>query len=158
MKTWIKRSLIGLFGASVLFGGIAACSHRHHHHGHAWHQMSEEDAAKLKARLIEKAGSKLELDDAQRAKLSVLADKLREQRNALIGTTTDPRAELRALVSGPSFDRDKARALVESKTTAVQTKSPELIGAMADFYDSLRPEQQARLREYMNGGRGWRRG
>ena len=157
MKTWIKRSLIGLFGASVLFGGVAACAHRHHH-SHAWHQMSEEDAAKLKARLIEKAGSKLELDEAQRTKLGVLADKLREQRNALVGATTDPRAELRALVSGPAFDREKARALVESKTAAVQTKSPELITAMADFYDSLKPEQQAKLRSYMDGGRGWRRG
>ena len=30
MKTWIKRTLIGLFGVSILVGGIAACGHRHH--------------------------------------------------------------------------------------------------------------------------------
>ncbi len=158
MKTWIKRTLIGLFGAGVLFGGMAACSHRHHHL-HAWHPISEQEAAPMKAKLIEKAGSKLELDEAQKAKLAVLADKLREQRNALIGTTTDPRAELRAMVAGPTFDRDKARTLIESKTSAVQGKSPELVAAMADFYDSLKPEQQAKLRGYMEGRRGfWHRG
>ena len=26
MKTWIKRTLIGLFGATVLVGGLAACA------------------------------------------------------------------------------------------------------------------------------------
>jgi Spy/CpxP family protein refolding chaperone len=154
MKTWIKRTLIGLFGASVLFGGLAACSHRHHP-GHAWQQMSEEDAAKMKARIVQRAGSKLDLDETQKAKLGVLADKLREQRNALVGTSGDPRAELRALIAGPSFDRDKARALVESKTAAVQGKSPEVIAALADFYDSLKPEQQAKVREVMQGRRGW---
>jgi protein CpxP len=152
MKTWIKRTLIGLFGAGVLFGGLAACSHRGHH-SVGWHQMSEEDAAKMKIRIVERAAGKLDLDEAQKAKLGIVADKLREQRNALIGTTTDPRAELRALVAGPSFDRDKARALIESKTAAVQTKSPDVITALADFYDSLKPEQQAKLRGYLDQGR-----
>ena len=30
MKTWLKRTLIGVFGASLLFGGLAACAQRHH--------------------------------------------------------------------------------------------------------------------------------
>ena len=30
MKTWIKRTLIGLFGASIVVGGLAAYGHRHH--------------------------------------------------------------------------------------------------------------------------------
>ena len=30
MKTWIKRTLIGLFGATILVGGLAACGQRHH--------------------------------------------------------------------------------------------------------------------------------
>ena len=51
MKTWIKRTLIGLFGAGVLFGGLAACSHGPRH-GHGWQAMSEEDAAKMKSRIV----------------------------------------------------------------------------------------------------------
>ena len=33
MKSWIKRSLIGLLGAGIVVGGISACSHRHERHG-----------------------------------------------------------------------------------------------------------------------------
>ena len=156
MKSWLKRTLIGVFGASVLFGGLAACSHRGHYGGHGSYAMNEEDAAKMKAKMIEKVGSRLDLDEAQKAKLGLLADKLRAQRNALVGSTTDPRAELQSLVAGTTFDRAKAKALVEAKTGAITTQSPEVIAAMADFYDSLKPEQQAKVREFMaSRGRGW---
>jgi Spy/CpxP family protein refolding chaperone len=99
--------------------------------------------------MIDRVSRELTLDDAQKQRLGVLADKLREQRLALVGSTTDPRAEFQALVTGTTFDRARAQALVESKTNAVRTKSPEVIAAMADFYDSLRPEQQQKVREFM---------
>jgi len=155
MKAWLKRTLIGIFGASVLFGSLAACSHRPHY-GYGGSAMSEEDAAKMKAKMIDKVASRLDLDEAQKAKLGVVADKVRAQRNALVGTTNDPRAELQSLVAGPTFDRAKAKSLVEAKTGAITAQSPEVIAAMADFYDSLKPEQQAKVREFMaSRGRGW---
>ena len=40
MKPWIKRTLFGLFGASLLIGGLSACGHRHD--GQGW-QASAED-------------------------------------------------------------------------------------------------------------------
>jgi len=152
MKRWIKRTLIGLFGASILLGGLAACSHRGHHHG----PMSEADAAKLSERIVNKANRELSLDEAQKAKLGVLADAVKAQRGALLGAT-DPRAEVQALVAGAQFDRSKAQGLIEAKTSAVRDKSPALVAAMGDFYDSLKPEQQQKLREFMARGRhGWR--
>jgi periplasmic protein CpxP/Spy len=155
MKRWIKRTLIGLFGASVLFGGLAACSHGPRH-GHGWQAMSEEDAAKMKSRMVEKVAGRLDLDDAQKARLGVVADKRREQRNALVAGG-NPREEVQSLVAGTTFDRAKAKALVDAKTGAITARSPELIAAFGDFYDSLRPEQQAKLREFMSRGRhGWR--
>lgn len=156
MKTWIKRSLFALAGVLALGGTLAACGHNHHH---GWRQMSEADAVEMKTKLVDRVGSQLALDAAQKAKLATLADKLREQRNALVGTTTDPRAELQALMSGPQFDRAKASALIEGKVAAVTTQSPAVVAAMADFYDSLKPEQQAQVREFMNQrghrGKGW---
>ena len=153
MKPWIRRTLIGVFGASVLFGGLAACSHRHD--AYDWHGMSDEDAAKAKARLVDRIGSRLDLDDAQKAKLGALADQLRAQRQALAGAT-DPRTEIQSLVAGNTFDRAKAKAFVDAKTSAIQTKSPELIAALGDFYDSLKPEQQQKVRDFMSRGRhGW---
>jgi Spy/CpxP family protein refolding chaperone len=153
MRPWIKRTFVGLFSATVLLGGLTACGHGHH----AGWQMSDADAQKMRERMIDRASRELALDDAQKQRLGVLADKLREQRQALVGNTSDPRAELQALVTGTTFDRARAQALIEAKTNAVRTKSPEVITAMGDFYDSLRPDQQQKVREFMSRRhRGWR--
>jgi Spy/CpxP family protein refolding chaperone len=112
--------------------------------------MSDADMAQMKTRLVDRAASKLDLDEAQKAKLAVLADQMQAQRKAFIGNTADPRADLQALVSGATFDRAKAAALIEGKVGAVQTQSPAVVAALADFYDSLKPEQQAKLRSYMD--------
>ena len=128
MKTWIKRSLIGLFGVSVLVGGLAACGHRHPGWGGA--QVSAEDAAQWRERLLERAGKELQLDDAQQQRLGVVFDRLREQRNAIAGSTQNPRAELRALIGGERFDSARAQALVDEKTNALRNGSPRGPGSV----------------------------
>jgi len=157
MKTWLKRTLIGALGASLLFGGLAYAQHRHHHHG----PMSDADVAQLRTRLLDKAGRTLSLDAAQQARLATLADALQAQRTVLHPAAEgDPRQMLRALVAGPQFDRSAAQALLDAKTTAVRDKAPAVLSAAADFYDSLKPEQQQKLRELMarGGHHGWDRG
>jgi periplasmic protein CpxP/Spy len=72
-----------------------------------------------------------------------------------MGKTTDPRAEMKALVASDKFDKTGAQNWVTEKTTALQTKSPEVIAALADFYDSLNPAQQQKVREFMEARRGW---
>ena len=152
MKRLLKRTLFGLFGVSILVGGLTACGHGGRHGG--WN-MSDADSAQMRERIVERAGKTLKLDDAQKQKLGVLADKLREQRSALVGGT-DPRADLKALVAGPKFDRAGAQTLVEAKTAALRGKSPDVIAAAADFFDSLKPEQQQQVREFMDKRRGGR--
>lgn len=152
-KPWMKRSLIALTAGTVLFGGFAACSH-HHARG----PMSEADIAQMRERFIGKAERELSLDAVQKAKLEALADALGAQRSALMAGTPDPRAELQALVAGAQFDRARAQALLDAKTGALRDKAPSVVDAMADFYDSLQPAQQQKLRDAMNRGRGWRHG
>jgi len=150
MKTWIKRSLIGLFGAGIVLGGLSACGHRGERHG-----MGGENAGKYQARIVERVSEELELNDAQKQRLVALGERIREQRQALIGKTTDPRAELQALVSGSQFDRAKALAIIEEKTNALRGKSPEVIAATADFFDSLNPVQQQKLRDHLQKRHRW---
>ena len=66
-----------------------------------------------------------------------------------------PRAEMQAIVSGDKFDRARAQSLLEEKTRAVQANSPEVITALADFYDSLNAEQQQKVRDLMQRRKGW---
>ena len=69
------------------------------------------------------------------------------------------RAELQALVAGDKFDKARAQTLVSEKTAAIQARSPEVIAALADFYDSLNPAQQQKVREFMQQrGRWFHRG
>src|SRR5215203_433660 len=144
MRPWIKRTLFGLFGASVALGGLTACGHRHAHE--RWSGMSSEEQAEFRNRAVDRVASRLDLDADQKKRLGALADKLHEQRVALRGAT-DPRAEVRSLVAGEKFDRDKAQALLGEKMTAVSAKSPEVIAAFGEFYDSLSPAQQAKVRD-----------
>ena len=157
MRPWIKRTLSGVFGASVLFGSLAGCSHRMHS---PWGgNMTEAEQAEWRGRMVERASRKLDLDAAQKAKLTVLADALSAQRKAMVAKGGEPRTELKAVLAGPQFDRTRAHALVDAKATAVREASPALITAAADFYDSLKPEQQQKVREVLErGGRrhGWR--
>ena len=62
---------------------------------------------------------------------------------------------MQAIVAGAKFDRARAQTLLDEKTRAVQANSPEVISALADFYDSLNPDQQQKVREMMQRRKGW---
>ena len=158
MRPWLKRSLIGIFGASILIGSMAGCSHQRHH-GYFGDRTSDADRAEKRAHMVDKASRKLDLDAAQKAKLTVLADTLEAQRKSMKASGGEPHAELKAVLAGKQFDREKAQSLVDAKTTAMRSASPAVISAAADFYDSLKPEQQQKVREVLDRWghhRGWR--
>lgn len=152
MKTWIRRTLIGAAATTALLGGLAAWA------GHSHKGCWSENRAEAQACHVDMASRRLDLDATQKARLQALADQLQAQRAALVPEGRTPRAELQALISGPSFERTQAGALLQAKIAAVQLKSPELINAFGDFYDSLRPEQQAQLRDALQRGRHGHRG
>lgn len=152
-KTWIRRSLLGALGASLAVGALTACSHRP-----GWGGHSAEDSARRQEWVVERVTRKLELDAAQQEKLRALAATLQAER-AAFHAQGDPRSQMRALVAGERFDRAQAQAMAEKASEAIRTRSPAVIAAFGDFYDSLNPAQQAQVRERMERRRGWwRRG
>jgi periplasmic protein CpxP/Spy len=153
MKTWIKRSLIGLTSATVLVGGLTACGSRGGHDGEGW---SAERVTEMRGKAIDKISSKLELNTEQKQKLGLLADQIIASRTAFRGDSTNPRAEFKALIAGEKFDRAAAQAILEKKTQAIQGNAPQTLNALADFYDSLTPEQQKQVRDKLEKrGHGW---
>lgn len=148
MKHRIKKTLLGLFGGALIVGSLGACSHG----GHGWH--GDPGSPEARARMVEKIGERLDLDAAQKQKLAVLADKLQAQRAALRGAT-EPREAFRGLFAGNKLDQAGAKKLIDEKTAALQSGSPEVITAAADFFDNLRPEQQQKVRDFMERGRRW---
>ena len=149
MKHRIKKTLLGLFGGALIIGSLGACAQRGHGGMHG--DMGSPEA---RARMVDKIGSRLDLDAAQKQKLAVLADKLQAQRTALRGAT-EPRDTVRGLFAGNKLDQSGAKKLIDEKTAALQAGSPEVIAAAADFFDNLRPEQQQKVRDFMERGRRW---
>ena len=156
MKTWIKRSLIGLTAVTLVLTGLTACGSRGDH-ARGW---SDDRITEMRGKAIEKISDKLELNTDQKAKLGVLADEMIASRKAFKGNSADPRVEMRALVAGEKFDRTKAQTMLDQKTQVVQANGPKMLSAFGDFYDSLTPAQQQQVRAKMDrrGHSWWSRG
>ena len=165
LRTWWRPYAAGVLTTLALAGGVAAYAQAklddmtggmmggmmdgwHHGHGHG-------DAAEHLARAQAMITRQLALDSAQQAKLATLATTLQTQRQALHGSTdAAPHAQVQALIQGNAFDRSAAQALLQTKLQAVQAGGPQVITALADFYDALRPDQQQKLRDFVARGPG----
>jgi Spy/CpxP family protein refolding chaperone len=149
MKPFVRKTLFGLVGGALIVGSLGACAQRGMGGAHA--------SPEARAQMVEKISTRLDLDAAQKQKLSALADKLQAQRAALRGAdgAGDPRAAVRGLFAGARLDQAGAKQLIDEKTAALQAGSPEVIAAAADFFDHLRPEQQQKVRDFMDRGRRW---
>jgi Spy/CpxP family protein refolding chaperone len=113
--------------------------HRHHA-GHG-----DPRSAHWRQRFVDRMSGRLQLDAAQQARLGLLFDRLQAQRLALRGPA-DWRADLHTLVKDDTFDRWHAQDLLNARTQALREHGPQVIAAMADFYDGLQPAQQDRAR------------
>jgi Spy/CpxP family protein refolding chaperone len=148
-----RRIVFGVLATTLVLGGLSACGHRGDHQWGA--NVTQEQFVQQRDKMVDRAASKLDLNVEQKKLLSAVGDKVFEQRKAMMGQTTDPRAELKALIAGPKFDIAKAQTLITDKTTVMQAKSPETLTALAAFYDSLNPAQQQKVRDLMEGRHGW---
>lgn len=189
MTPWMKRSLFVAVTVAAV-GGLAACGHGPMGAGMGgdgqstcgpmgggrmmgMHRgpMSDADQAKMRERMVARATTELSLDAGQKAKLVTLLDTMQQQRAKVMGPRAGagqpgktPRDEFLGLMSGERFDRARAQALADEKGNAMRTAAPEVITAMGDFFDSLKPEQQAKVRDFLSRGgrgmgmRGWQRG
>ncbi|MBW7931073.1 MAG: Spy/CpxP family protein refolding chaperone [Gammaproteobacteria bacterium] len=153
MKTGTRKILVVLTVATLLLGSLTACGTRG---PSGW---SEARATEMSEKMVKRIGNKLDLNTEQKIRLDAVAAAMKAQRKAFRGDSENPRDDIRALIASDKFDRSKAQAMLEQKTTAVQQQGPKVLTALADFYDSLTPEQQQQVRARMDkrrGGRGWR--
>lgn len=161
MKPWIKtfarRGAFAIAGLGLI-GSVAAFAGGPGGHGPRHHPpFGEGDGAQMSARMVERVGQRLELDAGQKERLKKLADTLQAQRKAMQGDRA-PHEQLQALVAGDHFDRAAAQAQAETRAERIRQGSPAVITAAADFFDSLKPEQQAKVREFLKRGPGGPRG
>lgn len=131
------RYLVLLAVIPAVAATLSACGHRY---------KSPEQRADW---MIGRIDSELDLNDGQKAKLMVVRDKMLAARREMHGQDGDQRDRMLAVIAGRSFDRDQAMNLFEEKTATMKQHGPDVITALADFYDSLDETQQRKLREHL---------
>jgi Tfp pilus assembly protein FimV len=60
--------------------------------------------------------------------------------------------DLQAAIAGDRFDVAKAQARIDARAEAMRKDSAPVLAAAATFFDSLKPEQQAQVREMLAKG------
>jgi Spy/CpxP family protein refolding chaperone len=144
MGLWFKPAPAGGF-----FGSMHWFAHRGREGQQAprrlrrWH-----DASAVRDRAVQRVAARLQLDDEQRALLQVFLDRLQAQREALRGAS-DWRTDLRSLVQDDTFDRWRAQDLLHARVQALREHGPQVIAALADFYDRLDAQQQHRVQDWL---------
>jgi len=131
------RYIAAILGAVGIAVAVAGCGHGYRHH----------EPGDYAVRHIEKLGKELNLNEAQTAKLNAVTETLRKGRETMRAKHDEKQKEVLALLDQPKLDRQRALGLVQQTTRDINDHAPEMIAAMGDFYDSLTPLQQQKLRE-----------
>ena len=119
----------------LLMGAASGCGHRH---------ASPEQRAD---HIVEKIKDKLDLNEEQTSKLVIAKNEILRIRQEMKAQKTQTRTDIFEMLEQPKLDQNRILSMVKDKTQAVNEKAPEIVVAVAGFYDSLTPEQQKTLRE-----------
>jgi len=117
-----------------------------------WHMSAAEKAEFVGDRVA----GKLDLDAAQRQNLDSLTGLVAGIMNEAANRRQENYTELSKLLETETFDQSRALELVQSKTSLVNEKAPQVIASLAIFLDSLNAEQKQQLQEIIEHRSGHR--
>jgi protein CpxP len=109
--------------------------------------------AKRSEWIVNRMSRKLQLNADQKPLLANLVTQGFDLRQQMKGQSPDLRAQASTWIEGDAFDANRMQALIDEKAQTLQSKSPELVSAMAAFFNSLNPEQQQKVRVRVDGHR-----
>jgi uncharacterized membrane protein len=108
--------------------------------------------------ISERIGRKLDLNGHQQGQLNSVAEVLSRLRDDWRDHRAETRDHVAELLRAPKLDRDRAAALIEGRLRDIQGNSRALVGAFADFSDSLSAEQRSHLGDFIASRMAQRRG
>ena len=134
-----RRIIMYTIGGTLLTATVVACNHG----------MRFGTAEERGDWLVEKVTKELELDAAQKSNLVGVKNEFLSLRADLRDDRSQMKTEVLAMLQQPLLDRDKVNAIVNERIATINTRSPVIIDAVADFYDSLDDAQRSELREFI---------
>lgn len=152
-------STVAIAVSAIAFAGPGGCdrggdgygpgSFKEHRMGHKKGMMGE--------RMVKKMTKKLDLTEAQQANLQALVDQTKEKREAKRESRGEKKAEMLSLLDGATLDQTKMLENINARIAERQEGAKDMVAAVAQFTDSLTPEQRATLKAHLEkrGGRGF---
>jgi len=134
-----RRTLIYMTGGVLLAAGVVACNH-------GMHYGSADERGEW---MVQKVSKELELNEKQQARLAEVKDEFLDVRRTMHYEREQTRADVLAMLEQPTLDRDKANTIVSQHMTTINSRSPVIIDAIGNFYDSLDDAQRAELRAFI---------
>lgn len=148
-KHKMKRPVTILIGFLAAIGIVAAIGFHHFRGG-------PEDHAE---RMVDHMEKEFKLDADQTLALHELKSLMLQIRLDVRANRDGNIQEVMGLMSAPTLDQQRALAMVETRTTAIESRAPEVLAAVANFTDRLTPEQkqemQSRFEHKMEKWRRW---
>ena len=134
-----KRIIIFVIGGTLLTATVVACNH-------GMHFGTAEERGEWMAQKVSK---ELELNARQQDTLAELKDEFLSLRKELRDDRLQLKTDVLAMLQQPTLDRDKANAIVNGQLATINARSPVIIDAIANFYESLDDAQRSELREFI---------
>jgi Spy/CpxP family protein refolding chaperone len=134
-----KRTFVYITGASLLALGVVACKH-------GMYYGSAEERGEW---VVQKVSNELELDQTQQARLEAVKDEFLNMRRSMRSEREQTRADVLAMLQQPTLDRNRANAIVAQYVENINTRSPLIVDAIGNFYDSLNDAQRAELTAFI---------
>lgn len=131
----MKIAIIVISVLAIVALAIGGCVHRY---------KTPEKRAEY---ITQKITKKLDLNNEQKVRLEAVKNEMLSVRKQMHGKREATKANVQDLLSTPNFDQDKALSIVDGHVNEISTQAPQIVTALADFWDSLNPEQQSRIRE-----------
>ena len=97
-------------------------------------------------RLTQVMTKKLDLNEEQKAKLDVLKEQVLAAKSEMKSSREKDLSTVQELLSQPKFDQQRAQGVINGHIQNLSTRSPEIVAALGEFWDSLNPDQQAKVK------------
>jgi outer membrane lipopolysaccharide assembly protein LptE/RlpB len=96
---------------------------------------------------VEHVAKELQLNELQTAKLHLLKDSVLTMRESMRADRERQQQAALALLEKPTVDRPRAFGLLQDATREIHDQAADVLRSFADFYDTLSPPQQRKVRE-----------
>jgi len=100
--------------------------------------------------ITSRISQRLDLNEGQKVKLEALRQSFLGLRQDFVKSRSEGRGVMAELLSEPELDRERAQVQFLEHQEALTGQSGEVIDAVAEFSDSLNPEQRETLVEWLN--------